>query len=230
MITVVEGRPGMGKSVWLVSEILRYLRAGHDVYTNVAISDVKLAQKYQQQLFFIESLEDIIKLRHGKIVLDEVQTYLNSRNWDKLDIRFQLLLQQHRKKGLDILGATQSIKRADVVFRELVQVFYRIRKIWSFRVPFTQSSFGFFYLREYDPDDMESGGAKSNQEALGWFIPFVADPYLFRVYDTTQEYQPTVKIGTRFQVEYVVSEKTVEVEQLVSKVNLGRIGSEVLPP
>jgi len=162
MITVVEGRPGMGKTVWLTSEVLRWLRKGYTVYTNIEIHDKKLALKYHGKLFLIEELEDIIKLREGKIVLDEVQTYLNSRNWDKLDIRFQLLLQQHRKRGLDILGATQSIKRADVVFRELVQVFYRIRKIVSFKLPKTNLAFGFLYLREYDPDDMESGGAKSN--------------------------------------------------------------------
>lgn len=223
MITVVEGRPGMGKSVYLVSEILRYLRAGHKVYTNVAISDQKLLKKYVGQLFSVESLEDLITLRQGKIVLDEVQTYLNSRNWDKLDIRFQLLLQQHRKKGLDILGATQSIKRADVVFRELVQVFYRIKKVVVVKLPMTTMSFGFFYLREYDPDDMESGGAKSNQKAVGWFIPFVADPYTFQVYDTTQEYEPTVRVGKRVLQEFVIVNKIVETQQLVSTKSLDPI-------
>jgi len=216
MITVVEGRPGMGKSVWLVSEILRYLRNGHNVYTNVAISDVRLKRRFGDRLHFIESLEDCIHLRHGKIVLDEIQTYLNSRNWDKLDVRFQLLLQQHRKKGLDILGATQSIKRADVVFRELVQVFYRIKKLLVFKIPFVKASIGFFYLREYDPDDMEAGGKKSNQEAVGWFIPFVADPFTFSVYDTTQEYEPTVRVGKRFVQEYVIAKKEVEFQQITA--------------
>jgi len=216
MITVVEGRPGMGKTVWLTSEVLRYLRKGHTVYTNIEIYDEKLAEKYNKKLYFIESLEDIIALREGKIVLDEVQTYLNSRNWDKLDIRFQLLLQQHRKRGLDIIGATQSIKRADVVFRELVQVFYRIKKIVTFKLPFTKLAFGFFYLREYDPDDIESGGAKSNQNAISWFMPFFADPYTLRVYDTTQEYRPISRIGTRVLEEYMIIEKPVEQRQLIS--------------
>lgn len=217
MITVVEGRPGMGKSVWLVSEILRFLRSGKTVYTNIDINDWGICDKYKGKLFRIEGLEDIISLREGKVVLDEVQTYLNSRNWDKLDIRFQLLLQQHRKRGLDIVGATQSIKRADVVFRELVQVFYRITKLVSFRVPKTKLAFGFFYLREYDPDDIESGGGKSKQKSLGWFIPFFADPFTFRVYDTTQEYEPENRIGTRVIEEYIIAQKPTEIRQLVSK-------------
>jgi len=221
MITVVEGRPGMGKSVWLCSEVLRWLRAGRTVYTNIEIKDYHILKKYgatgKNTLFAIDSLEDIITLREGKVVLDEVQTYLNSRNWDKLDIRFQLLLQQHRKRGLDIIGATQSIKRADVVFRELVQVFYRIRKVVSFRIPYSKLAFGFFYLREFDPDDIESGGAKSNQKALSWPLPFFADPYTFSIYDTTQEYQPENRIGQRVIEEYVIIQKPTEVRQLVGR-------------
>jgi len=84
----------MGKSVWLVSEVLKWLRRGHTVYTNITINDERLLQKYDGKIFYIESLEDIIQLRQGKIILDEVQTYLNSRNWAKLDIRFQFFLQQ----------------------------------------------------------------------------------------------------------------------------------------
>jgi len=218
MITVVEGKPGMGKTVWMTAEILRWLRRGEDVYTNIEIKDQRILKKYYGHLYYIESLEDIIKLRRGKIILDEVQTYLNSRNWSTLDIRFQLLLQQHRKRGLDIIGATQSIKRADVVFRELVQVFYRIRKIAAFRIPYTTAAFGFFYLREYDPDEtIESSGVKSNQNAIGWPIPFVADPFLFSVYDTTQEYEPATAEGQTVIETYVISKKSSEVKQLIGK-------------
>lgn len=225
MITVVEGRPGMGKSVFLVGEILRFLRAGHNVYTNILIHDEKLIRRYGNKMWYIESLEDIVNLRTGKIVLDEVQTYLNARNWALLDIRFQLLLQQHRKRGLDIIGATQSIKRADVVFRELVQVFYRIRKIVAFKIPRSNLAFGFFYLREYDPDDIESGGAKSNQEGIGWPFPFVADPYVFNIYDTTQEYEPMNRIGQRVRKEFVMVEKKTIEPMLVNSETL-----EALPP
>jgi len=219
MITAVEGRPGMGKTVWLVGQALYYGWAGYYVPTNI---ELRLPPncKYRQAYLYIESLEDIVSLnikdilnhknwrgkpyKGIKVVLDELQTYLNSRNWDKLDIRFQLLLQQHRKRGMDIIGATQSIKRADVVFRELIQVFYRIRKIVSFRIPFTKKAFGFFYLREYDPDDIESGGAKSNQVALSWPILYFADPFTLTIYDTTQEYEPISRVGTRVVEEYVI--------------------------
>jgi len=224
MIIVAEGKPGMGKSVWLVSQVDRWLRAGRKVYTNIEISDPEYCKKYYGSLFYIESLEDIVTLREGKVILDEVQTYLNSRNWAQLDTRFQLFLQQHRKRGLDIIGATQSIKRADVVFRELIQVFYRIRKIVSFRIPFTSNAIGFFYLQEYDPDNVvESSGVKGNQSGIGWPFPFFADPIIFKLYDTTQEYQYQSPVGQRVIEEYVIVNKETETKQLVSKKVLDRI-------
>lgn len=214
MITVIEGRPGMGKTVFLVYSILELLDFGHTVYTNVEVTLPK-NDKRSARLHFIDSLEDISQLRQGKIVLDEVQTYLNSRNWDKLDTKFQLFLQQHRKRGLDIIGATQSIKRADVVFRELVQKFFTVRKLFSFRFPFTKTAIGFFVLREFDPDTTET--TNGSRISVGYPRLIYADPFVFRVYDTTQEYQPTTPVGKKFIEEYVITEKPVQTRHVIRK-------------
>jgi len=214
MITVVEGRPGMGKTVFLVYTIIELLSKGHEVYTNVEVV-LPLSDKRRHRLHYINTLEDITTLRQGKIVLDEIQTYLNSRNWDKLDIKFQLLLQQHRKRGLDIIGATQSIKRADVVFRELVQRFFTVRKIFTFRVPFTKITHGLFVLREFDPDTTE--GDASSRTQVGYALPLYADPFIFKVYDTTQEYKIESPIGKTYVEKYVITQKPVETRHLISK-------------
>lgn len=215
MITVVVGRPGMGKTVYLVGQILRY-STKHKVYTNVRISLPK-GDKRAQNIFFIDGLDDIVHLRTGKIVLDEVQTYLNSRNWDKLDVRFQLLLQQHRKRGLDIIGATQSIRRADVVFRELVQVFYEIRKVVS--IPWKRTGIGFYILREYDPDSIES--ASHSYVPIGWYSLYLADPFVYRIYDTTQEYRISDPGGRREVVTYgfvpITEHKRVVLERSIEE-------------
>lgn len=211
MITVVVGRPGMGKTAFLVGEIVRLARK-HQVYTNIEVT-FPAWDKRGKNVHRIDSLDDIVKLEHGKIVLDEVQTYLNSRNWDKLDIRFQLLLQQHRKRGLDIIGATQSIRRADVVFRELVQVFYEVRKIVTFKV--AGNAFGLFLLSEYDPDSIES--ATRSYEPIGWTFPVLLDPYVFKVYDTTQEYKVRSPAGRIERHTFVNVEKTTVEKQLVQR-------------
>lgn len=223
MITAVEGRPGMGKSVYLVSLIHKYLKNGYAVYTNINIPayDNGVVPRYH----YFESFDDLVGVRlvdlldsdstcKGiKIVLDEMQVYLSSRNWDKLDQKFQLLLQQHRKRGIDIVGATQSIKRADVVFRELVQVFYRIRKIVSFRL--FGYGFGWFYLREFDPDNIESGTRDYGKGS--WPINFIADPILMASYDTTQEYKLTEPEGQLEIRQYRYVKKEVVEPVLISK-------------
>jgi len=217
MITVTVGRPGQGKTVWLVGEVLRWSRT-NKVYTNVAVK-LPLTDSRAKNIFLISSLGEVAAIRPSKkegsikVVLDEVQVYLNSRNWDKLPFEFQLLLQQHRKRGIDIIGATQSIRRADAVFRELVQNFYEIRKVVSFRV--NGSGFGFYYLREYDPDSIES--ATRSYDSLGWVLPFFADPFLYSVYDTTQEYADKPRNGRYEVLVQEVVPTIVEVKRTVSR-------------
>jgi hypothetical protein len=211
-ISVVEGRPGTGKTVFLTNMVISYLKSGHHVYTNIEIQ-LPPRHPWNRRLHIIQSLEDIINLREGKIVLDEVQTYLNSRNWDKLDIRFQLLLQQHRKRGLDIMGATQSVKRADVVFRELIHYFYGVRKI--FTISLFGKVYGFFLLREFDPDTVEKD--RSEYKPIGWPSLVVADPFTFRVYDTTQEYKFDDGIGKYEIIKYKLVEGRSVKKQLIDK-------------
>jgi hypothetical protein len=223
MIIAVEGRPGMGKSVWLVGQVDRFLRANYVVYSNI---EVKVPDKYSSRYNYFSDFSDLIpvrlvehldkdsKVKGIKIILDEMQVYLSSRNWDKLDQKFQLLLQQHRKRGIDIIGATQSIKRADVVFRELVQVFYRIHKITTLNV-WKNVSLGFFYLREYDPDSIES--QSRSYDAIGWPFLFFADPIVMRMYDTTQEVKLQELKGRQEIRVYVHQEKTVLEPVLISK-------------
>jgi len=213
MITVIEGRPGTGKTVFLVYKIVKYLSYGYIVYTNVDIDTQYLSPDECTRLHRIDSLEDIVNLREGKIVLDEVQTYLNSRNWDKLDIRFQLLLQQHRKRGLDIIGATQSVKRADVVFRELVHYFYSVKKI--FVIKLFGSAYGLFSIVQYDPDSIEKD--RDGYVRIGWPRLVVADPFVFKVYDTTQEYKIDDGLGKYTIEKYRMVEKKVINKVLIEK-------------
>jgi len=221
MIIAVEGKPGQGKSVYLVSCIDRYLRAGYAVYSNI---EVAVPEKYKPMFVYFEQMEELLpvrlvnllesnpKCKGVKIILDEMQVYLSSRNWDKLDLKFQLLLQQHRKRGIDIVGATQSIKRADVVFRELIQVFYRIHKIWTWNF-WKGKSMGFFYIREYDPDSIESQSRK--YDAIGWPWIFFADPVVMNMYDTTQEVKLQELKGRKETRQYVYVEKTVVEPKLI---------------
>lgn len=188
MINVIQGRPGQGKSVYLVYLIQKFLSQNKKVYSNI---DLKLSIKFKKRYNFIyipnESIMSTLPdLREGEVVLDEVQTFLNSRKWDSLPIETQVFLQQHRKRGLNIWGALQSIKRSDKVFRELVQSFYEVRKVFVFSIPFLKSILGLFFIWQYNEDTIESSTGK--YERIGFFPDFafiMSDT--FSLYDTTQE-------------------------------------------
>lgn len=207
-ISIVEGRPGMGKTVYLVIKIIGYLNAGHEVYTNVDVF-LKPSDPRFNKLHYIQSLNECLRLRKGKIVLDEVQTLLNARTWDKLDPRFMVFLQQHRKRGLDLLGASQSVKRADVVFRELVQYFYTVQKLFTVKI--FGDVYGLFVLREYDADAVEVDKLERQKWRIGWFPQLlIAHPFVFKVYDTTQEIELDDEIGTVEVITRLVTEKKVK--------------------
>jgi len=224
MITAVVGRPGEGKSIYLVQQTMYWLSKGKDVYTNINLK-LPVGHRFSPQLHTIRGIDDMLEIRSqivqgvfnkagAKIILDELQVYLNSRNWDRLPDDFQLLLQQHRKRGLDIIGATQSIKRADVVFRELIQEFYAIKRLIAFRFPYSKQSFGFFSLVKYDPDSIESSTRSYDRIGLLPTIVFI-DPFTFSLYETSQDYVPDNPIGKRVVTEHIIVEKKITEKKLI---------------
>jgi len=199
MITIIQGRPGMGKTLFGVDTILAELPR-RKVFTNIQIK-LKPNSKYQKNYQYITNLEEIIHEKNGLIVLDECQHYLNSRKWDKLPDEFQLMLQQHRHQQLDIIGFTQSVKRADVIFRELAQRFFDMRKVFTIKL--FNKAIGLFIIREYDPDSMESPSRQ--YDPIGWPKVFLADPILFDTYDTYQNFQELTLSGNREIIEYLLT-------------------------
>lgn len=231
MITIVEGRPGQGKTLYAVDRVILALKNKRTfVASNIALdfkeNDPRLARF--KLLSLSNTIEDIMSLDLKRLfgpcgftrillVIDEVQTIMNSRRWADLPPEFEFFLQQHRHYRFDIIGLTQSIKRADGVMRELVQFFTRIEKIATFTIPFL-GSFGFFFLWHYDPDSIESS-TKSylSTSPLGLPTVFFATPYTMGMYDTHQIFPILKREGTREIIEYVhqpVTElKKVEVKR-----------------
>lgn len=212
MIYAIQGKPGMGKTLWLVEKIIKFAQKKINVYTNIEIKWNK-ADPRSKYVAKINALSDLYKVKEGKVVLDEAQTYFSSRKWDSLDQRLQTLFQQHRKRGLDIIGASQSIKRCDVVYRELVQVFYDVKKIFAFSI--RGNGYGMFILREYDPDYMEKD--KDQWVLEGWPTIWWPDEEVFRLYDTTQEIELIDPVGRHEVLEYVHVKKEKIERMLLNK-------------
>jgi zona occludens toxin (predicted ATPase) len=176
MIHIVVGKPGTGKTYYLVAKALKMLNKGRDVYSNFFIDINKfeklgMLKKKHGCLSFWKKASDLLPIKHGVIIMDECQIYFNSRSWKDLPETLQYKFQQHRKQGLDIWGAVQNLKRVEIVLRELVNWVYDTRKI-----------FNLFIVKQYDPDDISS----KNRNNYGMSFSFF-NKKLASCYDTFQE-------------------------------------------
>jgi len=229
MITVIEGRPGQGKTVYgveLIQDGLANKRTFVASNIELFFKDNDSRLKRWKYLNLRTTVSDILSLDLEYIyktlkcdrillVIDECQTIMNSRRWLEMPPEFEYFLQQHRHYRFDMVGLTQSIKRADVVMRELVQRFYRIYKVLVLPIPFL-GVLGFFLRFEYDPDSIES--QTRNYENIGWFgllpAPIIITAHAFKLYDTYQKYPTFAQDGRREVVEYLY-EKELKVKRRV---------------
>jgi len=229
MITVIMGRPGQGKTLYGVDRVFDGLSDKKTfVCSNIDIVfDPKDKRKDRyMQLSVSTTIQDILslpldkifdgmKMRRILLVIDECQTIMNSRRWAELPPEFEFFLQQHRHYHIDIIGLTQSVKRADPVMRELIQFFYKIEKIFTVRTKW--GSFGFFLRWQYDPDSIESPTRTYDKLDLGFPLLVFASPFVCRMYDTYQKFPIISRTGQKEVYEYLLQEKTVVDKVLVSR-------------
>jgi len=171
MINIFVGRPGTGKTYTLVKEALRAVRQGRDVYSNFHLDFSSINPELNKRLHFWDSIDQLVRIKQGLILVDECQIYFNSRDWKNLPARVQYKFQQHRKQGLDIYGAVQNIKRIDTVIRELVNWVFEVRRVGII-----------FVQTRYIIDDID----KARRQGYGTKIYFLRKK-IACCYDTFQE-------------------------------------------
>lgn len=205
MISLVEAKPGQGKTVYATYRIMealemkkRSLTVATNIDTNIPHSD---------RFFFVRDWDDILKLiythvnrsamskkREGSllIVLDELSLLMNARNWDSLPMDVQYILRAHRHFGVDILGFSQSVKDIDVAYRRLVQKLYSVSRVGTLPFgKFPYGPWGMFVVLEYDSDDVEKDRSERSYLPLLWNPPELvcADPWVFRAMDSWEMLQ-----------------------------------------
>jgi len=199
MISLVEAKPGQGKSTYATYMIMDMLifKKNIKVATNIPLSLPE--SKKRRNLYHVNDWQDIKKLMYEHIenttrdrkiegtlvfVLDELSILLDANNWDNLPQEVKFLLRQHRKFGVDIIGFSQSVRDIDVKYRRLVQRLFTIRKL--FVVPIPKYPYGLFWVREWDSDDVDKEKQERNPLPLIFNPPelVLADPAVFRATDS----------------------------------------------
>jgi len=121
MIKLFFGKPGEGKSAEVVARVFdEYEKEGRTVYSNIP-----LAFPFTP----ITSLSDLLGVRDGVVVLDEVQRYVAAEEWQTIPSELRLKLQEHRHHGLDIYGMTQHPSFIAPSMRRLVGEWWQVKKM-----------------------------------------------------------------------------------------------------
>lgn len=169
MINIIVGLPGSGKTYVLTKKALQYVEKGYKIYTNYPLNLTKESPfyPYKKKIHFWHTIEDLIKIENGIILMDEAQIFFNSRAWADLDPRMQYKLQQHRKDGLDIWGTVQSETRLDSVMRELVSYYYKCGKMFGSK-EFSKHPYGLIRVFAYFPEDIQKVQARHRFSEWHW--------------------------------------------------------------
>lgn len=151
-VWVVTGKLGGGKSLVSVSRIRDALAEGKKVATNLDINLVGMFGRYSRATLIripdkpnvhdMEAIgignESYDEEKNGLIVLDELGTWLNSRNWQDKSRRPLLDWFLHaRKKGWDIIFIVQDVGIIDSQFRDaLAEMTVFCRRLDRMTIPF----------------------------------------------------------------------------------------------
>ncbi len=152
-VTLVTGKLGAGKSLVSVGKIREYLLDGRPVATNVDLFLEHMLPFRARKVRAIRlpdkpTVRDLALLgegnptpdesRNGVIVLDELGTWLNARQWGDKDRQAVIdWLLHSRKKGWDVIFMCQHQNLIDKQVREaLVEYLVVCRRLDRVKVPF----------------------------------------------------------------------------------------------
>jgi hypothetical protein len=175
-----EGKPGEGKTLLATRDAIAYMRQGVDVWANYKIRDPVSGQEAKRLTSWRELVTvSVAALGVGRptiFVIDEVHMWCDSRLWQKAPGWWKAIMSQRRHFGVGIICTTQSLKRVDVILRDLCDELVRVRKRFIWRLPLMQ-------MECVAPESVEADYRLSDPV---WFMP---KWWAFHGY-TTVEFQP----------------------------------------
>ena len=128
MITVIDGAPGSGKTIFMCLLIRKEWRAGFEIYSNFPM----WFDPDRTRINRWHSLDEVYNLENGIMAIDEGQKLFDARRWASLPITFAEKIAQHRHHHLDIYTTTQDMGHIDKRIRDNVHAIYSVRSVFRF--------------------------------------------------------------------------------------------------
>ncbi|GEM_PF-1371514 len=166
MITIITGKPGAGKTLFMTHKALEMFLKGFDIHANwkLDFSDFITKKKIDKaklgKVYFWSEIPELLHIKGGQIFIDEAQGYFDSREWQEMPPSAKQKFSAHRhdvKKGkdgkiipLDIWAGVQHASNLDKRIRDLGQHFIEVNNI--FRLVFVAL---YFELRDLKDDRLK---------------------------------------------------------------------------
>lgn len=199
MIVVFTGLPGAGKSLKLARTVLGVLYRNRKYYekygilrrlwTNLQMSP-EVEQEFRGYIVYWKDIGQLTKLRDVDVVIDEIATYFDARQWEHMSLEVRRWLAQHRKFGIEIYGTAQDFAQADKAFRRLTSdLLYLTKLVGSRDISSTKPNprfvWGVVVVQTLDPVRYDEEKSKFQNTGLPRFM-FI-DKASTRVFDTRAE-------------------------------------------
>ena len=148
MITIITGKPGAGKTLYMTYKALEMFLQGLDVYANWKldfseyVKKKKLNKDKLGSVYFWSEIPELLHIKGGQIFIDEAQGYFDSREWQEMPPSAKQKFSAHRhdvakdKDGniipLDVWAGVQHAGNIDKRIRDLGQEYIEIRNLFTF--------------------------------------------------------------------------------------------------
>jgi hypothetical protein len=125
MVEGFVGLPGAGKTYYLTKLGLKGLKKNREVFANYKLKGAK----------YYTDLKEVIDIKKGIILVDEINLICPSRWWDRFPPKLAYWWSQTRKNELDVYWTAQHQDRVDKIVKEITNWIWEIRKLpFNFRL------------------------------------------------------------------------------------------------
>ena len=171
MITIITGKPGAGKTLFMTYQALDMFLKGYHVYANWKldfseyVNNKRLHQHKLGKVYFWSEIPELLHIKGGQIFIDEAQGYFDSREWQEMppSAKQKFSAPRHDIKKddngqiipLDIWAGVQHTSNIDKRIRDLGQHFIEVKNM--FHLIFMAS---YFELQDLKDDNLRRRAVK----------------------------------------------------------------------